>query len=106
MPRRPLLPFAVSGPGRSTACASTTRRETGASTCAILRAIAGQRGDRAVGLVEQGADLRAIIGILVGQHRRDDPPGVGIHADVQLSPGPARAGAVLLDQPLTRATQL
>src|SRR5215218_5815746 len=36
MPRRPLLPSATSGPGRSTACASTIRRETGASTCVIL----------------------------------------------------------------------
>src|SRR3954465_5382051 len=106
MPRRPLLPFAVSGPGRSTACASTTRRETGASTCAILRAVAGQRGDRAVDLVEQGADLRAIIGIPVGQHRGDDPPGVGVRGDVEHLPGPAPLGAVLLGQPLTRATQL
>src|SRR3712207_8516589 len=58
----------------------------------IIRAVAGERGDRSVDLVEQGTDLRAIIGIPVGQHRRDDLPGVGIHTEVQLSPGPARAG--------------
>src|SRR3954470_13650202 len=80
--------------------------DTPVDTLLIIRPVASHRGDWAVGLVEQGTDLRAIIGILVGQHRRDDPPGVGIHADVELPPGPARAGAVLLDQPLTRATQL
>src|SRR4051795_5462826 len=53
------------------------------------------------GMISRGkADARKLA------HRRDDPPGVGIHADVELPPGPARAGAVLLDQPLTRATQL
>src|SRR3954462_7578777 len=79
---------------------------TAVDTLLIIRPVASQRGDWAVGLVEQGTDLRAIIGILVGQHRRDDPPGVGIHADVELPPGPARAGAVLLNQPLAHATQL
>jgi hypothetical protein len=48
-----------------------------------MRAVAGQRGDRSVDLVEQATDLRAIIGIPVGQHRRDDLPAVGIDADVQ-----------------------
>src|ERR687894_3195898 len=66
----------------------------------VIRAVAGGRGDRTVDPVEQGTDLRAIAGILVGQHRRDDPPGAGIHADVELSPGPAPAGAALLGQPL------
>src|SRR3712207_8439948 len=51
-------------------------------------------------LVEQGADLRAIIDRLVGQRRGDDPAGVDIHAEMQLPPGPARLAAVLLDQPL------
>ena len=44
--------------------------------------LAYERGDRSVDLVEQGTDLRAIIGIPVGQHRRDDLPGVGIHTEV------------------------
>src|SRR3712207_8753353 len=70
----------------------------------IIRAVAGERGDRSVNLVEQGTDLRAIIGILVGQHRRDDLSGVGIHTEVQLSPGPARASAVLLNQPFAGPT--
>src|SRR3954468_1435069 len=105
MPRRPLLPSAISGPGRSTACASTIRRETGASTCVILPAVAGERGDRSVSLVEQGPNLRAVIDIVGGKLRRNDLPGVGIHAEVELSPGPARFGAMLLDQPFAGPTQ-
>ena len=81
------------------------RGDPAVDTLLIIRAIAGERGDRAVDLVEQGTDLRAIIGIPVGQHRRDDLPGAGIHTDVQLSPGPAGAGAVLLDQPFAGPTQ-
>src|SRR5215212_2784766 len=72
------------------------RDDTAVDTLLIIRAIAGQRGDRAVDLVEQGTDLRAVIGLLVGQRRRDDPPGAGLHADVELLPGPALAGAMLL----------
>ena len=81
------------------------RGDPAVDTFLIIRAVAGQRGDRSVDLVEQGADLRGIIGIPVGQHRCDDLPGAGIHADVQLSPRPARAGAVLLDQPFAGPTQ-
>jgi hypothetical protein len=51
-------------------------------------------------LVQQGADLRAVIHVVGGQRGRDDLAGVGIPAEVELPPGPARAGAVLLDQPL------
>src|SRR3954452_11536219 len=81
------------------------RGDPAVDTLLIIRAVAGQRGDRSVYLVEQGTNLRTIIGVPVGQHRRDNLPGVGIHADVQLSPGPARAGAVLLDQPFAGPTQ-
>src|SRR5215213_1340010 len=81
------------------------RGDPAIDTFLIIRAVAGQRGDRSVYLVEQGTNLRAVIGILIGQLRRNDLPSVGIHAEVELSPRPARAGAVLLDQPLARATQ-
>jgi len=57
-------------------------------------------------LIEQGANLGAVVDLLCRQHRRDDLPGVGIQADVQLPPGPARLGAVFLDQPLARAAEL
>ena len=57
-------------------------------------------------LVEQGTDLGAVVGIPVGQHRSDDPAGVGVRRKMQHSPGPAPLGAVLLHQPLARATEL
>lgn len=41
-----------------------------------------------------------------GQRRHDDLAGVGIHADVQRAPGPARFGVMLLDQSLARAAKL
>ena len=83
-----------------------TLGDRGGNAFLVVGAVRGERDHRCRHLVEQGANLGAIIGILVGQHRRDDLAGVGIHAEVQLPPGPARAGAVLLDQPLARATQL
>jgi len=56
-------------------------------------------------LIEQGANLGAIVDLLRGQRCCDDLPVVGIQADVQLAPGPARLGTMFLDQPLARATQ-
>src|SRR5215211_953010 len=82
------------------------RGDTAVNTLLIIRAVAGERRDNSVYLVEQGTNLRAVIDIVGGQLRRNDLPSVGVHAEVELSPGPARAGAVLLDQPLARATQL
>src|SRR5882724_8119904 len=69
----------------------------------VVCAIAGERGDGTIDLVEQGTDLRAVIDIIGGQRRGDDPPRVGIDADVQFAPRPAPARAVLLDQPFTGA---
>src|SRR5918995_662833 len=57
-------------------------------------------------LAEQGTDLRAVVGIPVGQHRGDDPAGVGVGGEMQHSPGPAPLGAVLRLQPLARTTEL
>src|SRR3954447_12259171 len=106
MPRRPLLPSAISGPGRSTACASTIRRETGASTCVILRPVAGEGRHWPLDLLKQGADLRAVVSILVGQHRRDDPTRAGVRGEMQLAPATTPLAPVLLDQPLTGSTKL
>ena len=58
-----------------------------------------------MGLVEQGTDLGGIIHGLVGQRDGHDLAGVGIHAEMQFFPGPARAGAMLLHQPLAGPTQ-
>src|SRR5271155_4272771 len=70
---------------------------------AIERTITGEGNDRPPHLVEQSADLRAIIDIMSGQLDRNDLTGVGVHANMQLPPGPARPCAVLLDQPLAVA---
>src|SRR5271170_499271 len=57
----------------------------------VVCTIAGQRSDGIINLVEQGTDLRAVIDIIGGQRRRDDPAGVGIDTDVQFAPRPAPA---------------
>src|SRR3954463_7169966 len=80
--------------------------DAGVDSFLIVRPVARNRGERCRDLVEQGADLGAIIGIVGRQLRRDDPARVGIHPDVQLAPGSASSRAVLLDQPLARAAQL
>src|SRR5438309_10548454 len=72
----------------------------------VVCTIAGQRSDGIINLVEQGTDLRAVIDIIGGQRRRDDPAGVGIDTDVQFAPRPAPARTVLLDQPFAGARQL
>src|SRR3954453_46797 len=51
---------------------------TGVNAVLIVRTVAGERGDRAVHLVEQGPDLRAIIHVVGGQRGRHDLAGVGI----------------------------
>ena len=71
----------------------------------VVSAVGGERGHRARDLVEQGANLGAVVDLLGGQRRGDDLAALGIHADVQFSPRPARLGAVLFQQPLARAAQ-
>lgn len=66
--------------------------------------IGGERGERTC-LVKQGADLGGVVDVAGAQRGRDDPPGVGIHPDVPLAPGPTRARAVLLEQSLARSAQ-
>jgi len=58
----------------------------------VVSAIAGERGHHARDLIEQGADLGAVVDLLGGQRGCDDLAAAGIHADVQLSPRPARQG--------------
>src|SRR4051794_22100670 len=81
-------------------------RDLGVDIVATIGAVASDGGYRPIDLVEQGTDLRAIVGILVGQHRGDDPAGVGVRRKMQHSPGPAPFGAMLLGQPLARAAEL
>ena len=81
-------------------------RDLGVDIVAVVGAIAGDGRHCPLDPVEQGTDLGAVVGILVGQHRGDDPAGIGVRREMQHSPGPAPLGAVLLDQPLARAAEL
>ena len=74
-------------------------RDLGVDVVPVERAIGGDRADRTIDPVEQGADLRAVVGVLVGQQRRGDPAGVGVRGEVQLLPRPAPLDAVLLIPP-------
>ena len=73
---------------------------------AIIGAIAGKRRNRARNLLKQGTDLRAVIDILAGQLGGNDLSRVGVHPDMELSPGPTRLCGVLLDEPLTGTAEL
>src|SRR2546423_603581 len=70
-----------------------------------VRPVTRKGSVRALDLIEQRADPGTIVDIVGGQLRCHDLSGTSIHADVKLSPRPARPGAVLLDQPLARAAQ-
>src|SRR5215212_7662675 len=72
----------------------------------IVRSVTRDRSDQTRDLVEQGANLRAVIDIVGRQRRRDDPARVSIYANVELFPGPAPSRAMLLDQPLARPADL
>src|SRR5215203_2914350 len=72
----------------------------------IVRSVTRERSDQTRDLVEQGANLRAVIAIVSRQRRRDDPARVSIYANVELFPGPAPSRAMLLDQPLARPAEL
>src|SRR3954454_15465492 len=80
--------------------------DAGVDAGLVVRPITGERGHGPLDLTEQEIDLGAVIGVVAGQRRGHDPARVGVHAEVELSPRPARARAVLLDQPLAGPAQL
>jgi hypothetical protein len=82
------------------------RDDLGVDVVAVERAVSGERGHRPVDPVEQGTGLGAVVGIMAGQRRRDDPPGVGVRGETKLLPSPTPPGAVLLDQPFAGAAEL
>jgi hypothetical protein len=82
-----------------------TGRDTGVNAFLIISAVAGERGYGSDHLIGQRANLGAVINIIRGQHRSDDPPGVGIHSNVPLPPGSAPTGGVRLDPPLAGTTR-
>ncbi len=83
-----------------------TRGDLAIDAVLIVSTVGSERGDRAIDLIEQRPDLRGIVDVAGGQRRRRDLPGVGIHGDVQLAPGPPCLRAVLLEQPFARAAKL
>jgi hypothetical protein len=85
---------------------SMTLGHCGGNAFLVVGAVRGKRGHRCRHLVEQGANLGAVIDVVGGQRHGDNLAILGIHADVQLAPGPACFGAVLLQQPLARAAKL
>src|SRR4051794_35914329 len=82
------------------------RGNLGVNIVAVVRPVAGEGRHWPLDLLKQGADLRAVVSILVGQHRRDDPARVGVRGEMQLAPATAPLAAMLLDQPLARPAKL
>jgi hypothetical protein len=82
------------------------RSDSGVDIVPIVGTIAGEGCHRPLHLVEHAANLQAINGILGGQLRCDDPPGVGIDAEMKLAPSAPRPRAVLLREPLVRPAEL
>ncbi|GEO17959.1 hypothetical protein MAE02_56550 [Microvirga aerophila] len=66
----------------------------------VVGAITSEGGEWAWDLVEQEFNLRAVIDLAGRQSRREDLPGLSVNTNVQLSPGSASPGTMLLDQPL------
>src|SRR3954470_24599385 len=78
-------------------CVGMPRGDLGVDIVPVVRAIAAERRDRPLDLVEQGTDLPAVVSVLVGQHRRDDPTRVGVRGEMQLAPATTPRAAMLLD---------
>ena len=57
----------------------------------IVSPITDQRSNRTRHLIKQGTDPGAVINIRRGQLCRGDLAGLGVHTDVELAPGSARA---------------
>src|SRR4051794_6554280 len=76
----------------------------GVNTVLIVGPIPRERGQRIDDLIEQRADLSAVIDIFGGQRRGHDLAAAGIDADVQLAPGTAGLCGLAFYQPLPPAT--
>src|SRR3954466_4795704 len=81
-------------------------RNLGVDVVAVVRAITGEGCHRLLHLLEQGAGLRAVVRILVGQPRRDDPARVSVRGEMQLTPATPPHAGMLLNQPLAGSTKL
>src|SRR3954470_5862061 len=61
-----------------------TLGDRGGNAFLVVGAVRGERGHWCRHLVEQGANLGAVIDVVGGQRRRDNLASVGVYADVQL----------------------
>lgn len=83
-----------------------TTHHAAIDTVQIIGAIASERSQRPVDLVEQRLHLRRVIDVLRRERGGDDLARVGVDADVQLAPRSADLRAVLFAQSLARTAQL
>jgi hypothetical protein len=60
-------------------------RRLGVDIVPVEGAVAGEGRHRPIHRVEQGADLRAVVGIPVGQHTCNHLAGVGVGGEMQHS---------------------
>ncbi len=58
-------------------------RDTVVDAFLVVSAVTDKRGHRPRDLVEQGTGLGAIVQVVVGQRRGEDPAGVGVHAEME-----------------------
>src|ERR1700730_18564281 len=72
-----------------------------------LRSFAGPTSARlpARNLLQQGTDQRAVIDILAGQLGGNNLSRVGVHPEMELSPGPTRVNRTLADRKHPRSTR-
>ena len=68
-------------------CGGMARRDLGVDIVPVVGAIAGKGRHGTIDLFEQGADLRAVIGVPVGQHRGDDVADVSVGGEVTTGSG-------------------
>jgi hypothetical protein len=63
---------------------------------AVEFAVARQGGGGTIDPVEQGTNLRSITDVVIRQLRHDDAAGVDVSGELELAPGTAPLGPVLL----------
>ncbi len=70
--------------------------DAGVDAFLVVRPVAGERGDLAVHLVEQGTALGGVVHVAVGQRGRHDPAGIGVHAEVEMLWGRRRGDGTIV----------
>ena len=63
-----------------------SRHDLTVNAVLIVSTVGSERRDWAIYSIEQGPNLRGIVDVVGGDRRGRNPPGVGVHGDVQLAP--------------------